>query len=138
MSIDTSTLAGRIKASIKDAGLTQRHIAAKIGIRESAVSAYTQGASEPSATGFKVISDECGVTIDWLITGHGDKRRPASSNPAIESVVRESADHWNKLDSPPSDFEVRIVGMLRRLPQDTRQRFLDLITSAYFDEMESG
>lgn len=108
-----------------------------MGFSNSVASAWKRRKKIPDGAIVKV-SERTGVRFEWLKTGKGDMHQTAASNPALESVVREHADQWNKLGTPPSDFEVRIVGMLRRLTPETRQRFLDLITSAYFDEMESG
>jgi len=136
MMTNMRTLGERIDLVLTENGISRAGLGELLGVGQGAVGRYIRNESDPGSAGLAKIAEIGKVSIDWLVTGNGDQYKPAATNPAIETAVRESAGHWNKLDTPPTEFEVRIIGMLRRLPQDNRQRFLDLITSAYFDEME--
>ena len=62
-------------------------------------------------------------------------------------MVRENLDGWGPeereqaihiLGELPSPSELRTIGMLRRLHPESRQHVLDILRTAYFDEMEKN
>jgi transcriptional regulator with XRE-family HTH domain len=130
-------IGGRIREARKKSGVKNLRDAAGIfGVSEGTWGNWERGDAFPAPEELIKIADRFQVSFDYLFTGQGDPRPPSATDKMLEAAVRGHSGEWNRLDNPASDFEVRILGMLRRLPQDTRQRFLDLITSAYYDEME--
>lgn len=80
-----------IAARIRDA-IGEEPVAAfgrRCGIGESLLRKYLAG-SEPSATNLAKIADAAGVTVDWLATGRGPKRR-IEANKELQNQ-RDSAD----------------------------------------------
>lgn len=63
-------LSERIKAARTHAGLTQRELADKVGIAQTAISQLESGKTLRSTHLF-TIAEECGVSASWLVTGMG-------------------------------------------------------------------
>ena len=87
----------RIKKAIRDAGLTQKEIAKKVGLSEVSISSYTQGRI-PKADVLGQIAELCGVSIEWLLTGEGEQRRAKGVARAEEKSVGASMVAEDKED----------------------------------------
>jgi len=103
MSITKEKIGGRIKNALKAAGITQRAISKSLGVGESAVSAYVQGAAEPSANGLFVIAQTCKTTTDWLITGKG------SGPGEADGKVNETQTDYSKQDTGLSKTSTAVM-----------------------------
>ena len=57
----------RITEARKYAGLTQRELAAQMGLKPSTVSGYESGTYDPKSDGLAKIATICGVTVDFLL-----------------------------------------------------------------------
>lgn len=55
-----------LKKALKEANITQKELASKIGIKEYSLSRYNSGLSLPNAKILIKIAEELGVTIDYL------------------------------------------------------------------------
>lgn len=62
-----------IKTVRNDLHLTQQQLADELGLSKSAVEHYEYGRREPNNTILKFISAKWGYSIDWLLTGSGQK-----------------------------------------------------------------
>ncbi|MCK4620683.1 MAG: helix-turn-helix transcriptional regulator [Desulfuromonadales bacterium] len=117
----------RIREVRKGLGLNQGSFGELIGVKGGTVSKYENGESDAGAEAFSVIAKLGNKSLDWLITGeYGAGHQGHGNN-------REEHPHY----VPADDFERRIVGMLRRLPGESRQHLTNMITTAYYDHMES-
>lgn len=64
------TLADRLKAARKHAKLTQEELAARVGLRQAAISKLEKGDSVVT-TSIVELAQACGVRIPWLRSGRG-------------------------------------------------------------------
>lgn len=126
----------RIRDIRKRAGMTQGDLGRRLGVTASSVSSYESGEYSPSTECLVEIAKIGGTSIDWLLTGEGEPNQPITKTRTLEDLVREDAEEWPPSATPPSDFEVRVIGMLRRIGPKERQHILNLITNAYYDEVE--
>lgn len=138
----TNGIPDRIKQAVKKSGKTQRDLARKIGIGESAFSSYVNGGAQPSADGFRVIAEECDVSIDWLITGVkplGELTQSAGRTnrcdepsytaiPGTETLVREGLSKYGD-DSPLTAQEAVFVRLLRSATQQGRDAAMLALSS---------
>lgn len=130
-------IGGRIRKARELAGLTQADLGRQIGVQAAAVSKYEKGDADPGTVTLAKIAEIGGVTVDWLVTGKGDLyAEPRATDPQLEAAVRESEAEWRRPGEPASEYERRILGMLRRLSPQSRQDILDTITVAYYYETE--
>lgn len=60
----------RLKAALKFRSMTQRDLAEKIGITETAISRYTTGSRVPKTSIAIKICDALGVSLDWYVMGY--------------------------------------------------------------------
>ena len=71
--------------------------ARKSGIGESLMRKYLSG-SEPSASNLARIAEVAGVTLDWLATGRGPKRRTDAQTRATPDIsASQDARRWEKI-----------------------------------------
>lgn len=75
-------LSERIRIARRSAGLTQRELADKVGIAQTAISQLESGKTQRSTYLYQ-ISEACGVSVAWLLTGSGsmaisEQRKAAS------------------------------------------------------------
>jgi SOS-response transcriptional repressor LexA len=113
------TLSDRIQLARKNAGLTQKGLADKVGISQTAVHKLECGRSRSSRRTV-VIALTCGVDPIWLDTGRGDMLLPGSGSGNEFSVEDEGGSYrpfpliarvplisWDLIDSlcGNNDFE---------------------------------
>lgn len=60
-------VAERIKELMKEGGLTQVALAAKVGIKQNTISAWLLKKKEPSVRSLWLLADYFGVDIDYLV-----------------------------------------------------------------------
>lgn len=62
-------ISGRVLDLIEASGLSRRAFAQRIGLDDSKLSKSLSGARRFSSLDLARIAEECGVTVDWLVTG---------------------------------------------------------------------
>lgn len=80
-------LSERIRAARLHAGLTQRELAEKIGIAQTAISQLESGKTQRSSY-LMAIASACGVSSAWLAEGWG----PMLRDPALMAALIKSGD----------------------------------------------
>lgn len=80
-------LSERVKQARKHAGLTQKELADKVGIAQTAVSQLESGKTQRSSY-LVSIAKTCGVSSAWLAEGSG----PMVSDPALMAALIKSGD----------------------------------------------
>lgn len=122
-------IAARAKVAMEQAKILGLDLAEQIGKTSATVSDYLNGGIRIPVVVLVAISNMTGESIEYLATG---------KRPQYVQAANEDGPEWQIISRPATDFEQRIIGMLRRLPDDSRQRLTDMITTAYFDHMESS
>jgi transcriptional regulator with XRE-family HTH domain len=64
-------IGGRIRAARKAAGFTALGFAQRLGKHPSQISRWETG-QIPSPVTLLTVARECGVTVDWIMSGDGD------------------------------------------------------------------
>ncbi|WP_420860103.1 helix-turn-helix domain-containing protein [Marivivens marinus] len=80
---DRATFGDRLAAAREGAGLSQKDVASRLGVKTSVIKAWEQDIKEPRANRLQMISGLLGVSLTWLLTGEGD----APSLPEHDSYV---------------------------------------------------
>lgn len=78
----------RIKEARQLAKLTQKELAARIGVSAGTLSDYENGNHDPKSDYLSKIADECGVTVDFLLGRDNIKTPPSPDNPDQEEPGR--------------------------------------------------
>ena len=141
MKIDKEVVGKRIKEALDKAGVSQRRLSQALNLSDPSITAYVQGTSEPSAQGFAVIAELCGVTIDWLITGRNPEIEQSNTDTALTDrqkkgahLIAELAEEYGikspvALPGPAEDQlnneEKRLIAAFRGLSDRARKRELE-------------
>lgn len=110
---DKTTIAERVKTARAHARLTQVQLARKTGIKQPTISDLERGEQLKSAY-ITQIAHACGVSPLWLATGRGEMAAPETDE-----------------EMPLSDDELRLVGMLRGLPQEFQHHIINSATQIF-------
>lgn len=102
-----TTLPQRIRMARSHAGLSQRDLATRIGIKRSAVTQWEHPhGTRPSVEHLIGVATETGTGFEWLATGRG----PAALDP-LDTTPAVAMD-----DYASDEFEARALCQLRRMP----------------------
>ncbi|PRY95679.1 Xre family transcriptional regulator [Hasllibacter halocynthiae] len=69
---DRATFGDRLALAREAAGLSQRELATRLGVRPSALAKWEDDLDEPRANRLTFLSGMLGVSIRWLLTGTGE------------------------------------------------------------------
>lgn len=83
----------RITEARKRAGLSQKELANRMGLKPSTVSGYESNESDPKSDGLAKIATICGVTVDYLL-GLSDEPELSAvtisdTDPQIDEIVKK-------------------------------------------------
>ncbi|MGV8985380.1 MAG: helix-turn-helix domain-containing protein [Cypionkella sp.] len=67
-----ATFGDRLEAAREAAGLTQKSLAAKLGVRDSTVKAWEDDQSEPRSNRMQMLAGMLNVSLGWLMAGVGE------------------------------------------------------------------
>lgn len=113
-------LSERIRLARRRAELSQAALAARIGVRRSAVSNWeATDAAKPSTSNLIAIADATGVAMEWLATGRGR----SATMPAAEADEVSAVDA-DLVDDPG---ERRLLADYRSLTQRAQLLVTDLL-----------
>ena len=116
-----SILANRIRFARRTARLSQSELADSMKVASSAVAQWeSTNGTTPRIEKFPALAAAVGVSVDWLLTGRGDRRRQRSFDEAAPAVTTESFAH--DID------EELVLKQFRRLQPRARELFLGLLT----------
>ena len=71
-----ATFGDRLEAARTAAGLTQKGLAAKLGVRDSTVKAWENDQSEPRSNRMQMLAGLLNVSLGWLMAGIGEGISP--------------------------------------------------------------
>lgn len=117
----------RIKRIRKDKKIKQAEFGERIGVKQSAVTAYETGARMPSNAVIKAICDKYNVNREWLETGEGDPYI-VTDKAMIDRIVEQ----YNGSDVFRAVLETYIT-----LPEDKR-RVVEEFVSRLLDYKSKG
>ncbi len=86
---DMTEFGNRLKQARKDAGLTQKQAAARVGMSQSTLSGLETG-EQPTSTFLPQLADLYGVSLRWLISGAGSREadtKPLPISTDIEALI---------------------------------------------------
>jgi transcriptional regulator with XRE-family HTH domain len=85
MNIDTGN---RIKSLRIEKGWSQDELGKKLNLDQGTISKMERGESEPTAKTLRLFKEIFGVTIDWILTGKGQKHPlPLETNEEIMEII---------------------------------------------------
>ncbi len=116
-----NALADRIRAARRAAQLSQAELAESLNVASSAVAQWESvNGTTPRIEKFPALASAMGVSVDWLLTGRGDKRRQRQYDETAPAITP---------DSFARDIDEELVlKQFRRLHPRARELFMGLLT----------
>ena len=81
---DTATFGDRLVAARSEAGLSQKLLASKLGVKVKTVKAWEEDKNEPRANKLQMVSALLNVSMVWLMSGLGNGLDPPKKNTDID------------------------------------------------------
>ncbi len=69
---ETATFGDRVAAAREAAGMTQKQLAKRMGIKTGTLREWEEDLSEPRVNRLMMMAGVLGVSMGWLLTGEGD------------------------------------------------------------------
>lgn len=113
-------LADRIRLARRSAKLSQSELAESLDVAASAVAQWeSPHGTSPRIEKFPALAAAVGVTVEWLLTGRGGKRRPRSSDDHAPAITPDSFAR--------DEDEEMLLKQFRRLPVRRRDVVMRLL-----------
>jgi transcriptional regulator with XRE-family HTH domain len=117
-------LADRIRMARRSAKLSQSELAETLNVASSAVAQWENPrGTSPRIEKFSALADAIGVSVEWLLTGSGERRRHRHAD--------EHQHHQQHAITPDSfardTHEELLLKQFRRLPARKRDVFMGLL-----------
>ena len=94
-------LGSRIAVLRRAKGWSQSELARRLQVSPSAVGMYEQGRREPAAEVLVALSEQLGVTVDYLLTGKMTEESSESAEKAFETMLQEAQARLAKRKTSP-------------------------------------
>ena len=89
-SAETATFRDRVAAARENAGMTQKALAKRLGIRVNTLQAWEEDRNEPRANRLSMMAGILNVSMMWLINGEGEGLGEPEQNQAdITEILAE-------------------------------------------------
>ena len=111
-SAETATLGDRLTGAREAAGLSQKALATRLGVKTSTIAAWEDDMAEPRANRLQMVAGLLGVSLMWLLNGEGEgvedpgETVQTGGDPAAIAEVRQIRAEMSGL-----------IGKLKRLEQ---------------------
>ncbi|WP_299691197.1 helix-turn-helix domain-containing protein [uncultured Tateyamaria sp.] len=86
---DAATFGDRVAGAREQAGMTQKQLAKRLGVRLSTVRAWEDDLSEPRANRLSIMAGILNVSMMWLITGEGEGVDAPTDVTPVNDTVRD-------------------------------------------------
>lgn len=89
---DHATFGDRLSVAREGAGLSQKKLAARLGVKLSVIRAWEEDRKEPRANRLQMLSGMLGCSLSWLLTGEGEapvQAEPSALDTESQSLLAE-------------------------------------------------
>ncbi len=119
---ETATFGDRLAGAREGAGLSQKDLASRVGVRTLTVIAWENDAKEPRANRLQMLAGILGVSLSWLLTGKGDgpdgpgdmSELPADLN-ILLADLRELRAQMSRSADKMAQIEKRVRAAIREM-----------------------
>ncbi len=117
---DAATFGDRLAAAREDAGLTQRELAVRLGVKPSVITGWEEDRKEPRANRLTMLSGMLGISLQWLMTGKGegpDGGEDAAIAPEVGEILTQMRVVRSQM-TQAAETLARLEKQLRKALQD--------------------
>ena len=86
---DRATFGDRLALAREAAGLDQKGLADRLGVKRGTVARWEEDVDEPRANRLQMLSGLLGVSMRWLLTGAGDGPPEEEAPPDLAAALSE-------------------------------------------------
>lgn len=122
-----ATFAERLRSLRTKKGLTQKEVADRLGISESAYGYYEQGRRQPPQESYAVLADLFDVSLDYLLLGKATARSA--------SVSTEEAEFLQWVDE---NLEDAFFYDFHKSPEEQKKQFMETMKALWEVEKKRG
>ena len=116
---ENATFGDRLAAAREAAGLEQKELARRVGVKPSTLRNWENDVAEPRANRLTILSGVLGVSFRWLLTGEGDGVSPPDEveipqdMSAVLAEMRNLRTQATRISSRMGILEKRLRQILR-------------------------
>lgn len=114
---ERATFGDRLAAARDGAGLSQKDLAKRLGVKVKTIVAWENDISEPRANRLQMLAGLLNVSLMWLLNGEGDGVEPPGADPALaqdaRTILLEMRDLRGDIDKA-ADRLARLEKQLRK------------------------
>jgi HTH-type transcriptional regulator, cell division transcriptional repressor len=110
---DQATFGDRVAGAREAAGLTQKQLAGKIGIKLTTLRGWEDDLTEPRANKLQMLAGLLGVSMTWLLTGQGE----GPTEPTEDEISPGVADILSQI----RELRVQMQDNVKKMGQLERQ-----------------
>lgn len=112
---DTATFGDRLAAAREVAGLSQKELAQRVGIKTSTLRHWEEDLSEPRANRLSILSGILGVSLRWLLTAEGEGLLPPDDDVQVAPDVSAMLTEIRAVRAQMSATSERLALLEKRL-----------------------
>ena len=112
---EAATFGDRLAAARDAAGLSQKDLAKRLGVKASTLRNWEDDLAEPRANRLSMLSGLLGVSLSWLLSGEGDGINPPHEEADVPQDVSGILDELRGLRSESRVLTDRLGVLEKRL-----------------------
>ncbi len=112
---DHATFGDRLAAARDAAGLSQKDLARRLGVKQKTVISWESDISEPRANRLQTLAGLLNVSLMWMLNGEGDGVAPPGTEEPLHHDKRLLLLELRELKVDIDDASVRIARIEKRL-----------------------
>lgn len=117
---DAATFGDRLAAARAAAGMTQKELAKRLGVKPSTMQRWEDDLSEPRANRLSMLSGLLNVSMPWLLTGRGDGPEAPEDSP-LPTEIKDILVEIRDLRSSMAQGAERLAVLEKRLRANIKE-----------------
>lgn len=97
LNTSNDVFAENLRHALSAKGWTQGDLTAACGITQGTISNYVRGKREPTASQLRLLAVALGVTMEQLLTGHGQQQRASPAESGTIKAAKAEAERLARL-----------------------------------------
>ncbi len=110
-----ATFGDRLAAARENAGMSQKDLARKVGVKTSTMRNWEDDIAEPRANRLATLCGILGVSLRWLLTGEGDDVAPPTEESELPKDMTAVLAELRVIRTESRRLSDRLGGLEKRL-----------------------
>ena len=112
---ETATFGDRLAGAREAAGLDQKALASRLGVKTAVIAAWEDDLKEPRANRLQMMAGLLGVSITWLLTGQGEGPDGPEAEAETGSDLLEMLAEMRQLRGQIADTGEQLARLEKRM-----------------------